>query len=444
MRPIPFASWLTKPFLLVLLLAVGCRQPHLPQSSQAAAAGQVLVPAPPREAGMSAEGLGRVDSLLQAYVDNKWIPGAVAIVARDGKVVYHQAVGLNNVEQGTPMQRDHIFRIASMTKALTSVAVMMLEEEGLLRLDDPVATYIPAFAEARVLAPAGNGVAEGETVPAREPVTVRHLLTHTSGIGYSFVSPQARALYAKAGIPDGANTAEATIGEKMQQLARQPLLHQPGEKWTYGLSTDMLGYLVEVVSKQTLAEFLHNRIFAPLGMKDTYFFLPEEKANRLAVLYTESPEKIIRPFPANVNAGDFPVKGAKAYFSGGSGLVSTAQDYAIFLQMLLNGGEYGGRRLLKSSTVEKMTTNQIGNLSVGENKFGLGFAVAPEQGPGKNLRGIGRYGWSGIYNTVYWVDPFYKTVAVLMTQVVPSSHKDLFNTFERLTNEAILERENIK
>jgi CubicO group peptidase (beta-lactamase class C family) len=440
MRHFVYSSWWAKAFLLVFIFAAGCRQPLLPLTTEAETGGQVLVEASPQEVGMSAAGLARIDSLLEAYVARNWIPGAVALVARNGKVVYHQAVGLNNVEEGIPMQRDHIFRIASMTKALTSVAVMMLQEEGLLKLDDPVAQFILEFGDARVLASAEQGEGEGATVPAKEPVTIRHLLTHTSGIGYSFVSPQARALYSKAGIPDGANPADVTIGEKMRVLARQPLLHQPGEKWTYGLSTDLLGYLVEVVSGQSLAVFMQDRILAPLGMQDTFFFLPDAKADRLATLYTESPEKTIRPIPGNMTMGNFPVQGAKAYFSGGSGLVSTAQDYAVFLQMLLNGGEYGGKRILQESSVRQMTKNQIGDLWQDENKFGLGFSIATDRGRGKTLRNVGRYGWGGIYNTTYWVDPGHKVVAVLMTQVVPSSHKDIFDKFEQLTNEAILDR----
>jgi CubicO group peptidase (beta-lactamase class C family) len=236
---------LVKILSLVILFTAGCRQTFPLQTTQVIDAGTTeLVEAAPREAGMSAAGLGRIDSLLEAYVANQWIPGAVALVARNGKIVYHQAVGMNKVEQNLPMQKDNLFRIASMTKALTSVAVMMLQEEGKLQLDDPVAKYIPEFADARVLVSLNPQDTSYTTTPAIAPITVRHLLTHTSGIGYSFVNPQIKAIYTKANIPDGATTAPVTIGEKMRVLARQPLLHQPGEKFTYGLNTDVLGYLV--------------------------------------------------------------------------------------------------------------------------------------------------------------------------------------------------------
>jgi CubicO group peptidase (beta-lactamase class C family) len=429
---------------LLLVLNHSCQQAPARQATrnvQETRAGQVLREAAPSEAGMSATGLARVDSLLEAYVNNQWIPGVVALVARHGKVVYHKAIGMNNVEQDLPIAKDNLFRIASMTKAITSVAVMMLQEQGKLQLDDPVAKYIPEFANAQVLGSLNLRDTSYTATPATTPVTIRHLLTHTSGIGYSFVSPEARVLYGRAGVPDGATPANVVIGEKIKVLARLPLLHQPGEKFTYGLSTDVLGYLVEVISGKTLSDFLELQIMRPLGMEDTYFFIPAEKAGRLANLYTEAPDrKTIRPFPARTPGRNTPVAGAKTYFSGGSGLSSTAMDYAIFLQMLLNGGEYGGKRLLKAATVAQMTRNHIGDLSVDDGKFGLGFSIATGQGHEKTLQGKGRYGWRGIFNTAYWVDPAHDIVAVVMTQVIPSSHKDLFVKFERLTNEAIIDR----
>src|SRR5690606_30253532 len=267
------------------------------------------------------------------------------------------------------MQKENIFRIASQTKAVTSVAIMMLFEEGKLRLDDPVSKYIPAFKNQTVLEKFNKEDSTYTTVPAKSEVTIRQLLTHTSGIGYAQIgSPEANAIYAKNNITAGIGVNDNSLLEAMTRLGKLPLMHQPGEKWTYGLNTDLLGCLVEVISGKSLDEFFRTRIFEPLGMKDTYFNIPAEKAGRLVNLYTERPDGTLVKADSNMLNGpvtsDYPLQ-KTTYFSGGAGLSSTIYDYAIFLQMLLNNGEYDGKRLLGRNTVRMMTTNQIGDLGLG-------------------------------------------------------------------------------
>ncbi|HYC28571.1 MAG TPA: serine hydrolase domain-containing protein, partial [Chitinophagaceae bacterium] len=249
---------------------------------------QVLKESAPESAGFSAERLSRIDKWVNEYIDKGSINGSVAMIIRDGKIVYYKAFGYDDVATKKPMQRDAIFRIASQTKAITSVAVMMLYEEGKFLLDDPISLYIPEFKNPRVLDKFNAADTTYTTVPANREVTIRDLLTHTSGIGYAQIgSPQANAIYYKAGVVGGIGIEGMNLGDKIKILGKQPLLHQPGEKWTYGLNTDVLGYLVEVISGMSLDQFLRKRIFEPLGMKDTYFFLPKEKQGRLVMLYAE-------------------------------------------------------------------------------------------------------------------------------------------------------------
>ncbi|HUM67105.1 MAG TPA: serine hydrolase domain-containing protein, partial [Chitinophagaceae bacterium] len=324
---------------------------------------QVLKEASPESAGMSTERLKRIDQLIQEYVDKKWIAGGSAIIARDGKIVYYKAVGYDDIDKKTPLKRDAIFRIASQTKAITSVAVMMLYEEGKFLLKDPISRYIPEFSKPQVLDKFNEADSTYTTVPAKREVTIHDLLTHTSGIGYAQIgSKEATAIYAKNGIVGGIGVGKILLGDKMKKLGSLPLFHQPGEKWTYGLNTDLLGYLVEVVSGMSLDEFFRKRIFEPLGMKDTYFYLPKEKYSRLATLYTEdSAKKVIKAADHVDINGDFDSNYPATegtYYSGGGGLSSTAFDYAIFMQMLLNGGEYNGKRILGRATVNMMTVSQ--------------------------------------------------------------------------------------
>ncbi len=393
--------------------------------------------------GVSAQRLARIDGLLQAYVQEGWLPGAVALVAKDGKIIYHKAFGYSNLETAAPLQKDAIFRIASQTKAITSVGIMMLWEEGKLQLDDPVSRYIPEFKNPKVLLSFNAADTTYTTVAAKSEVTIRQLLTHTSGIGYAQIgSPEMNALYAKAGVVGGIGVGNITLGDKIKTLGSLPLFHQPGEKWTYGLNTDVLGYVIEVASGRSLDQFFAERIFAPLGMKDTYFYLPEAKRSRLVKLYSEDgSKKLIEASPEmSINGAfnpDFPAA-AGTYFSGGGGLSATAIDYAIFMQMLLNGGTYNGVRLLAPATVRLMTTNQIGDKTLGRGtKFGLGFELVTEESKWATPAPAGTFSWGGMFSSSYWIDPKEKIVAQLFLNLYPNSHSEVHDKFKTMVYAAL-------
>lgn len=397
---------------LALVLVLGLFLQSFAQSS--------LVPSSPTLVNVSAERLNRVDALIQQSIDKKEIAGAVALIARNGKIVYNKALGFSNVESKTPLRTDNIFRIASQTKAITSVAVMMLFEEGKLLLDDPISKYIPSYSKPVVLDKFNATDSSYTTVPAKREVTIRDLLTHTSGIDYAVIgSPAFKAIYAKAGIPVGFEGGTLTLKEAMERLGKMPLAHQPGERFTYGLNTDLLGYLVEIISGKKLDSFFQERIFQPLGMKDTHFFLPTSKHSRLVPIYTfDSNNRLIKYERNGVITADYPIRNS-SYFSGGAGLSSTITDYAMFLQMLLNGGVYNGKRLLARRTVELMTSNQIAELNVRTDKFGLGFQITSEQGQAKLGVSKGSFSWGGYFGTTYWVDPKEKIVALIFIQQSP-------------------------
>ncbi len=402
----------------------------------------VLQTAAPQTVGMSEAGLQRIDQLLREYSSGDRVPGAIGFVARDGKIVYRQAFGLADAAAGKALAPDAIVRIASQTKAITSVGAMMLFDQGRFRLDDPVAKYLPAFAHPQVLATFNEKDSTYTTVPARGDITIRQLLTHTSGIGYPVIgSKEARAIYAKARIPSGVGTPGGTLAAAIDALGALPLMNQPGEKFTYGLSVDVLDRLIEVLSGEPLDQYLRTRIFEPLAMRDTWFYLPAALQPRLATLYTEDADKKTVPLVATGGLrADYP-KAAGTYFSGGSGLSSTIDDYAVFLQMLLNGGEYHGRRLLRPETVALMTQNQIGAVNQGANKFGLGFSIITAPGAAQSGLSEGSYEWGGIFGTTYWVDPKEKIVALLYTQKYPNTTAaDLPAKFKKLVYEALLKR----
>ncbi|GAB3950959.1 serine hydrolase domain-containing protein [Spirosoma harenae] len=384
----------------------------------------LLTTASPESAGFYSERLNKLDGLIQSYIDKGAFPGVSAIVVRNGKIVYHKAFGKSDLDTDKPLAKDAIYRIASQTKAITSLAVMMLHEEGKIMLDDPISKYIPEFAKPVVLDKFNEKDSTYTTIPAKREITVRHLLTHMSGINYNVIAsdPRMRAIYTKAGgIPDAFVTQNYTLAEMVKKLAKQPLTHQPGEKWTYGLSIDVLGYLVEVVSGQTLAQFFDKRIFEPLGMKDTYFYLPDAKKDRLVRLYSENKEKkLVKASTASLPVDpDYPIVGAKTYYSGGGGLSSTAYDYAIFLQMLLNDGVYNGKRFLSRKSIELFTqSDQTGTLFPEPgNYFSLGFRVIGEKGHANDLNSVGTFAWGGAFSTHYIADPKEKIAIVLMKQM---------------------------
>lgn len=392
----------------------------------------------PMGVGVSPDRLQRIDRVLKEYVDQGKQAGIIALLVRNGQIVYYKAFGENGATTKAPLQRDAIMRIASQTKAITSVAVMMLYEEGRFLLDEPISKYIPAFKNPVVLDTYNEKDTSYTTKPARSEITIRQLLTHTSGLSYAGIgTKEAVAIYAKAGVPSGIGTPMYSLSATIPTLAKLPLVNQPGEKWTYSLSTDVLGYFVEVMSGQSLDQFFRTRIFEPLGMTDTYFYMPASKASRLATLYTETQgTKAVVPMSAQLGITDYPAK-AGTYYSGGAGLSSTAYDYAIFLQMMLNGGEYGGKRLLAPATVHLMTQNQIGALNQGDKKFGLGFGIATESSATKIPVSVGTFDWGGFFGTTYWADPKTGVIALLMTQKYPNSAGDLSDKFRVLVYQAL-------
>ena len=397
----------------------------------------------PAAAGMSAARLSRIDQTVQEYIGKKWLNGAVVIVYKNGQLVYYKALGYDDAEKKTPMRKDETFRIASQTKAITSTAVMMLFEEGKFLLDDAVSKYIPEFTKQQVIDQFNEADSGYTTVPAKREVTIRDLLTHTSGIGYAQIgSKPMNAIYAKAGVVGGIGVGKILLADKMKILGKLPLFHQPGEKFTYGLNTDLLGYLVEVVSGMPLDKFFCTRIFEPLGMKDTYFYLPKEKYSRLATLYTEdSTEHAVKmPEHIRINADfirDYP-NTEGTYFSGGGGLSSTAYDYAIFMRMLLNGGELNGKKILSRSAVRAMTSNQIGALSLTHgDKFGLGFEIVTEESSAFTPSSAGSFSWGGMFSSNYWMDPKEKIVAQVFLNIFPNSHGDLHGKIKTLVYQAI-------
>ncbi len=380
----------------------------------------------------------KIDLLFKKYLDSGWIKGITANISIDGKTVYNKAFGY---QVGRPFKTDDILRIASQTKAITSVAVMMLYDEGKIKLEDPISKYIPAFKNPKVLDKFNPKDGTYTTKPASREITIHDLLTHTSGLGYAQIgSAEMNAIYAKAGIEAGFVTHKKLLKTEIDKLGKLPLAFQPGQKWQYSLAMDVLGRLVEVTSGRNLDQFFRERIFMPLGMSDTYFALPKEKQHRLSSVYTEDPKtKEVKPwidgsFPgATVN---YPING-NGYFAGGAGLVSTSKDYGIFLQMLLNGGVFNGKRVLSQKSVTLMTKNQIGNLPFGDNYFGLGFEVISDKGSKKLGQTEGAYGWGGFFGSTYWVDPNQKLIAQIYVQQWPFSHSQISDQFKKLIYEAI-------
>ena len=395
-----------------------------------------LPSAAPEALGFSPERLERLTRTFNGYVAEEELPGAVILVARHGKVAYLEAFGMLDRERALPMPTDAVFRIASQTKALVSVAVMMLQEEGKLLLSDPVGKYLPEFGSTAVAVPREGGY---DVVPARRPITLRDLLTHTAGIGYG--SGVAMDRWEAAGI-QGWYFAhrDEPVAATVARMAALPFDAHPGEAFVYGYGTDILGVVVEVVGGLPLDEFLRRRILEPLGMKDTHFFLPPEKRERLATVYGRTDPPVLRRGPeggGTQGQGDY-VEGPRMSFSGGAGLLSTAQDYARFLQMLLNGGELDGVRILSHKSVELMTADHVGSrYSTPGVGFGLGFQITKDLGARGHLGSVKEYGWGGAYHSTYWVDPSEELVVVYFTQLIPATGVDDHGKLRALVYQAL-------
>lgn len=380
--------------------------------------------------GISPERLARIDDMCKEAVLNGDIPGVVALIARDGKIVYHKAFGMADNTSGRSLKPDDIFRIASQSKPITATAVMMLWEEGKFFLDDPISKYIPEFKNPQVLDTFQQDDTSYTTVAASGEITIRHLLSHTSGIGYGIFDRDERftMIYQKAGMIDGISTKDISIEEYIKKLAKLPLHHNPGEKYTYCFGLDVLGYFIEVVSGMPFDVFLKERLFDPLGMNDTWFYLPEDKAKRLVSLQTKSDKGEWIRCPVTNTDWDFPIKGARRLFSGGGGLCSTAKDLATFLQMYLNGGELNGIRILSRTTVQNIMVNQIGE-QWSENAgsyLGLAFMVVNQKGQDRHgLYSAGTFHKGGGFNTEYFADPKENIIGILMKQTLGIPHTDI-------------------
>ncbi|WP_375323638.1 serine hydrolase domain-containing protein [Flagellimonas sp. GZD32] len=401
---------------------------------------QELAKVPAEQVGMSSERLEYLTKTFQEYVDQNRLPGASILVARKGKIAYFETFGNNDIENNIPMSEGSMFRIASQTKAIVSVGIMILQERGQLLISDPVGKFMPAFQKTKVAVRKDDG--GYDIVDAERPITVRDLLTHTSGVSYG--SGISADLWKKAGIQgwyfaDREEPIQATIN----RMGDLPFEAQPGEKFEYGYNTDILGALIEVVSGETLDVFLKKNILDPLGMNDTHFYLPKVKRERLAVVYSPT-ENGLEPAPTPggmVGQGAY-VDGPRTSFSGGAGLLSTSMDYAKFLQMMLNKGVFNGNRILSRKSVELMTVSHLGKAQfpwAGGTGFGLGFSVVEDLGDRGSLGSVGEYGWGGAYHSSYWVDPKEQMIVVYFTQLIPSGAIDDHGKLRALIYQAIVD-----
>ncbi|MBM3801219.1 MAG: beta-lactamase family protein [Acidimicrobiia bacterium] len=398
---------------------------------------RALPKARPEEVGFSAERLARLTSTFESYVSEGKLPGSVVLVARRGKIAYLQAFGRRDREANAPMPDNAIFRIASQTKALASVGVMMLQEQGKLLIADPVGKYLPEFEKTTVaVAQPGGGY---DVVEAKRPITIRDLLTHTAGIGYGEGVARDRWQAAKIQGWYFADRDEP-VGATVSRMAALPFDAQPGERFVYGYATDILGALVEKVSGQSLADFLDQSFFHPLAMEDTCFYLPPSKADRLAVVYSATKSgKLERAVDPGLGVGQGAyLKGPRKSFSAGAGILSTAMDYARFLQMMLNGGELEGKRLLSRKTVELMTVDHLVDKKISDGVgFGLGFSVVKDLGARGVPGSLGEFGWGGAYHSSYWVDPQKQLVVVYFTQLIPAGNVDDHGKLRALIYQAL-------
>jgi CubicO group peptidase (beta-lactamase class C family) len=396
--------------------------------------------AKPESVGLSSERLERITNAVQHSIDDKRIAGAVTLVMRHGQVAFFKAQGMADREAGKPMQRDSIFRICSMTKPITSVGVMILYEEGKFLLDDPISKYLPEFKNPKVLVKPANG--KPYTIPASREITIRDLLRHTSGLTYNWNEDLGR-MYTDAKVTHGLLQYDGTIADNVKNLAAEPLLFNPGDRFEYSLGIDVLGRLIEVVSGKPLDEFFRTRIFEPLGMQDTYFFPPDSKVPRIAAAYTYYDGKGLNRFPdapivegPMIYSADYPYHGPKKLFAGGAGLVSTTMDYARFSQMILNGGKLGNTRMLSRKTVELMSHDQLGKIGP-DMGFGFGFGISGVKAPLDELSSVGAVGWGGFFYTTFSIDPKEDMIVVFMAQLHPTGGLTLDREVEVLAVQSI-------
>ncbi len=423
-------------FLLIAVFAAACTQQAQRQEATALPEGD------PSGNGVSPERLADVDSMCVRAIRYGEVPGIVALIARNGSIVYYKAFGMADNQAGRTLKRDAVFRIASQSKAITATAAMILWEEGKFNLDDPVSKYIPEFADAQVLADFDPDDTSYTTVPAGRPVTIRHLLTHTSGLGYGMIDgdERFRMIYQKAGIVDLFTTRDVKIGDNVKKLAKLPLHQDPGTKFVYSEGLDVVGYLIEIWSGMPFDRFLRERIFDPLEMDETWFYLPERLYDRLVTV--QKPDSgLWIPYPVTFYDPDYPVKGARTFFSGGAGLSSTAEDYATFLQMYLNRGEFNGTRILESATIDTIMKNQFPEVWNGtDTYYGLVFGVLTARGAREGEMGsAGTFNWGGYFNTQYFADPEQQILGIIMKQTQQTRVDSTWDQFRSLVFQSIEE-----
>jgi CubicO group peptidase (beta-lactamase class C family) len=416
---------------IVLTFALGAGTVVLTQ-------GATLPIAKPESVGMSSERLKRLDARMQEYIDKKLVAGTVTLVARKGKVVHYNAQGHSWIEEKKPMEKDNIFVIMSMTKPIVSTALMMLYEEGKFLLTDPVSKWIPEFEKLQAIEEipnSGSGAPATRTVPAR-PITVRHVLTHTSGVT---TGPRGGGAGRAGGAPAPPAAPRRVLADGVLALTKNPLLFQPGTQWNYGSSTDVVALLVERISGMNMDDFLRERIFKPLKMNDTHYNVPESKTSRKAAVYEPVRDKGNTIALSRAPQATPPT----AYFGGVAGLSSTAADYFRYAQMMLNGGELDGVRLLSPKTVDLMLTNHIGELPVANKGpgygFGLGYSILRDPGEASGPLSPGSGGWGGAWGTYFFVDPVEEMTAILMIQMTSHNHLTIRTDVTVLATQAIVD-----
>lgn len=398
------------------------------EQEDTAATPAILSTADPAEFGLVPAEVQAIDDHIQWAIDSQYIEGAVVMVAKNDRILLEKAYGYSDLDKTEPMTTDKIFRLASMTKPITSTAIMQLVEQGKIGLQDPVSKYIPEFADMEVIRNFNEADSSYETVPAETEMTIHHLLTHTSGLAYGLFHPVAGAVYPDFGIYEAWTTDSVTLAMNIPKFGDLPLMHEPGEAWTYGINIDVLGYIVELVSGMPLDEYFAENIFDPLNMTDTYFYLPDAKSDRLVDVWLTSDAG---EFPS-----DYPVAGARTYFPGGAGLVGTASDYMRFATALLNKGSLGDAKILEPETVDMMFQNQIGEIRLGPGEgFGYGGMVLLEED--EDGRNAGYWGWDGFWQTRFRVDPQNDMVFVIMTNVFPSVTQEVLGGYGKLVVQGI-------
>ncbi|WP_296317306.1 serine hydrolase domain-containing protein [Winogradskyella sp. UBA3174] len=386
--------------------------------------------AKPSEVGVAKDTLAKIEKMVMDFIDAKKFPGAVTLIAKNGKIIYESEIGWSDSARTEPYRKDHLFRMASMTKPLVSVAAMQLIETGEINLDDPIGKYIPSFNETNVITNFNFKDTTWTSSPSKTIPTIRHLLTHTAGVPYGFMNPRVNgAILAKNNIPDLSTYLPMTIEQTCSKLGNLPLMHQPGEKWMYGLNTDVLGRVVEVASGQKLNDYIRENITKPLEIDKLDFYFNDSLTKDLTKIFVSTLDGKITQTPDDMGTmynANYPTQGAKTYFSGGSGMTGTARDYFLFCQAMLNDGTLGGRRILKAETAQSMHKNQIDTITYpwGKAKFGFGFDVANSH----PRRPDGTYSWGGAFSTTFWIDPTNELIVIQLRQVLQSQYNNEINT----------------